>query len=72
MFFKDKKPRENITPRIILYFVNYHLENNKEINVTKLKILLYLFEAYIMSIYNEEKVFEEEFEAWLSRSIIKI
>lgn len=60
---KNYKLKQDITPKIILYFVNYHINNNKKINVIKLKLLLYLFEAYIMTIYNQKYVFEENFEA---------
>ena len=56
---------------ISYYLVGLFQERLKNINTAHLTCLLYLLEGYYMSIYDEDRLFVEDFRVDMSRIICK-
>ena len=56
---------------ISYYLVGLFQERLKNINTAHLTCLLYLLEGYYMSVYDEDKLFKEDFKIDMSRHIFK-
>lgn len=56
---------------ISYYMVGLFQDRLKNINTAHLTCLLYLLEGYYMSIYDEDKLFVEDFKIDMSRNIFK-
>ncbi len=56
---------------ISYYMVGLFQDRLKNINTAHLTCLLYLLEGYYMSIYDEDKLFVEDFKIDMSRNIFR-
>ena len=56
---------------ISYYMVGLFQDRLKNINTAHLTCLLYLLEGYYMSIYDEDKLFVEDFKIGMSRNIFR-
>lgn len=56
---------------ISYYMVGLFQDRLKNINTAHLTCLLYLLEGYYMSIYDEDKLFVEDFKIDMSRNILR-
>ena len=56
---------------ISYYMVRVFQDRLKNINTAHLTCLLYLLEGYYMSIYDEDKLFVEDFKIDMSRNIFR-
>lgn len=56
---------------ISYYMVGLFQDRLKKINTAHLTCLLYLLEGYYMSIYDEDKLFVEDFKIDMSRNIFR-